>query len=87
MTVLKYQNESFMYFLILENEIGVKSRVLVMGVLFTMLSFTVDSFNFVGANFMDYESFAYSLGCNFVDASVFSFGKKTKFYNFFSLGM
>lgn len=35
---------------------------------------TVESFNFMGANLRGLWGFADLRGCNFVDASVFSFG-------------
>lgn len=38
---------------------------------------TVESFSFVGANFVDFGGFAESRGCIFMDESVFSFSKKT----------
>lgn len=42
-----------------------------------MSSITVESFKFEGANFHELlVFFAYSWGCSFVGASVFSFNKK-----------
>lgn len=44
----------------------------------TMARYTVESFKFVGTNFVDCELFAYIYlwGCNFAVASFFSFSKK-----------